>query len=129
MHIIDVVFYDSNVRGLAGISIDVKRNVRRIFLVTSDWRRSRIFYKDVAIGTTDNPESIEELTDYVGDSECADSLTDVNYFNGALYWIKRSSPSCIGIMQDYDHANRSYTFVSLNTTEKPNRMYIATIEP
>ena len=93
---------------------------RRIFFCA--WNEKRTFYKELSTSTA------VELTEYT-QNPYQETLTDVKYFKGTLYWVKLNDPKGIGIMTDYDQTNRSYRLQEISQFKEPLRILITFLEP
>ena len=100
-------------------------NPRRIFFL--DEGEDRSFYKDLSSAPISDMSIAVELTNYMHPYQ--ETLRDINYFDGILYWVKASYPMGIGIMTNYNQTNRSYRVQEIGQFQDPWRILITSIEP
>nr|XP_054754345.1 low-density lipoprotein receptor-related protein 6-like [Lytechinus pictus] len=124
---IEVIFMNDELQNFTGLTIDIRRQVRRIFFYDST--KKRIWYKDAIPSTTSTcSKDLSSASEYLSDENrrIVKRVRHISFFNNVLFWLHDGDESTgIGLMTEYDQDNRSYISQDIDIFENPYRMHIA----
>ncbi|XP_041475906.1 uncharacterized protein LOC121424331 isoform X3 [Lytechinus variegatus] len=112
------VFRFAGFKYISGLSIDIRRSPRRLFVC--DFFISRTFYKDVMTPLSEHEASAVELNFFTTQS----NIRHVAQFNNSLYWTNIRLAGEMAVMSDYDKSSRSFSYKTIYPTITPQNMII-----
>ncbi|XP_041463899.1 low-density lipoprotein receptor-related protein 6-like [Lytechinus variegatus] len=120
---VEVIYMNNELQNFTGLTIDLRRQVRRIFFYDST--KKRIWYKDAIRSTTSN--DLSSASEYLSDENrmIVKRVRHISFFNNVLFWLHGDESTGIGLMTEYDQDNQSYIRQDIDIFENPYRMHIA----